>query len=103
MGITSLERSAAATDIPTVAESRFPGFEAVTWIGTVAPAGLVQPIVKRLNSEIVRIMRLPEVRERLTGLGAEPLTNTPEDFAAYIKTEIGKWAKVVKASGAVAE
>lgn len=103
LGVTSPQRSAAAPDIPSVAESGFPGFDAVTWIGAVAPAGVASSIVKRLNAEIVQIMSLPDVRERLSALGAEPVTNSPDQFAAYIGSEIKKWAGVVKASGAVAE
>jgi tripartite-type tricarboxylate transporter receptor subunit TctC len=99
LGITSLARSAAAPDIPTVAEMGFPGFEAVTWIGAVAPAGVARTIVTRLNIELADIVRTPELREKLLGQGAEPLTDTPEHFAAYIKSEIKKWASVVKLAG----
>jgi len=96
LGVTSLKRAVGAPEIPTVAEAGFPGFEAVTWIGTAAPAGLARPIVERLHGEIGQIMRSPEMRERLVGLGAEVLTSTPEEFSAYIRSEIGKWAKVVR-------
>ncbi len=96
LGVTSLKRAVGAPEIPAVAEAGFPGFEAVTWIGTVAPAGLPRPITERLHGEIVQIMRAPDMRERLVGLGAEAVTNTPEEFAAYIRSEIGKWAKVVR-------
>jgi len=99
LGVTSLTRSAAASDIPAVAETGFPGFEAVTWIGAVAPAGVPRNIVTRLNAELVDIMRAPDVREKLLAQGAEPLTDTPEHFAAYIRSEIGKWANVVRQAG----
>jgi tripartite-type tricarboxylate transporter receptor subunit TctC len=99
LGVTSLARSAAASDIPTVAEEGFPGFEAVTWIGVVAPAGVARTIVTRLNTDLAAIVRVPELREKLLGQGAEPLTDTPEHFAAYIKSEIKKWASVVKLAG----
>ena len=99
LAVTSLARSGASPDTPTLAESGFPGFEAVTWIGAAAPAGLARPIVNRLNSEIVDIMRAPDMRERLISQGAEPQTSTPEQFAAYIKSEIAKWAKIVRDSG----
>jgi tripartite-type tricarboxylate transporter receptor subunit TctC len=97
--VTSLARSSATPETPTLAESGYPGFEAVTWIGAAAPAGLARNIVNRLNSEIVDIMRMPEMRDRLVNQGAEPLTNTPEQFAAYIKSEIAKWAKIVRDTG----
>ena len=96
LAVTSLTRSTATPDTPTLAESGFPGFEATTWIGAAAPAGVARPIVTRLNTEIVDIMRASEMRERLVSQGAEPQTNTPEQFAAYIKSEIAKWAKIVR-------
>ena len=99
LAATSLERSAAAPDIPTLAESGFPGFEAVTWIGMVAPAGLPSAIVRRLNAEAIAILALPEVKERIVPLGADPKTNSPDAFAAYIRSEIAKWAKVVRDAG----
>lgn len=99
LAVTSLARSSASPDTPTLAESGYPGFEAITWIGAAAPAGLPRNIVIRLNSEIVDIMRRPEVRDRLIAQGAEPLTSTPEQFAAYIKSEIAKWAKIVRDTG----
>jgi tripartite-type tricarboxylate transporter receptor subunit TctC len=103
LAVTSLERSNAAPDIPTVAESGFPGFEAVTWIGAVGPAGVPRPIVKRLHDEIVAILGAPDVRERLASLGAEPLTDTPEGYARYIRSEIVKWAGVVRHAGITAQ
>lgn len=98
IGVTGLERSPAAQDIPAIAET-FPGFEAVTWIGCVGPAGIPRPIVTRLNHEITQIMKLPDVREKLVAQGADPVTNTPEQFTAYVKSEIAKWSKVVKDAG----
>ncbi len=99
LAVTSLTRSSAAPALPTFHESGYPGFEAATWIGAAAPAGLARPIVTRLNTEIVDIMRAPDMRERLVNQGAEPQTNTPEQFAAYIKSEIAKWAKIVRDTG----
>ncbi len=99
LAVTTLTRSSATPETPTLAESGFPGFEAATWIGAAAPAGLAKPIVTRLNSEIVDIMRAPEMRDRLISQGAEPQTNSPEQFAAYIKSEIAKWAKIVRDTG----
>jgi tripartite-type tricarboxylate transporter receptor subunit TctC len=95
LAVTSLQRSAAAPEIPTVAESGFAGFEAVTWIGAVVPAGTPAGIVSRLNRELVVIMRMPEVSDKLAAQGADPITATPEQFGAYIRSEIEKWAKVV--------
>jgi tripartite-type tricarboxylate transporter receptor subunit TctC len=103
LGVTSLARSNAAPDIPTIAETGFPGFEAVTWIGAVAPAGVPANIVVRLNKELVDIMRAPDLREKLLTEGAEPMTDTPEHFAAYIRSEIEKWAGVVKLAGITAQ
>jgi tripartite-type tricarboxylate transporter receptor subunit TctC len=99
LGVTSLTRSAAAPEIPTVAESGFPGFEAVTWIGAVAPAGIPRTVVTRLHDELAAIVRSAEVRGTLLAQGAEPMTDSPERFAAYIKSEIIKWAGVVRQAG----
>lgn len=90
-------------DLPTVAEAGVSGFEATTWHGVVAAAGTPEPLITRLNAEINRVLRLADVRERLTGQGAEISGGTPQEFAAYIQREIPKWAKVVKDSGARAD
>lgn len=103
LGVTSLARSSAAPDIPAIAEAGFPGFEAVTWIGAVAPAGVPATVVAKLNKELVDIMRAPDLREKLLTEGAEPLTNSPKEFAAYIRSEIDKWAGVVKSAGIAAQ
>ena len=94
------KRSAALPNLPTVAESGYPGFEAVAWIGISAPTGTPKEIITKLNSEIVKIVHLPDIKERFLGLGAESVGNTPEEFAIYLKAEIAKWGKVVKDSGA---
>ena len=99
LGVTSLERSGAAPEIPTVAESGFPGFDAVTWIGMVAPAGLPRAIVQRLYAEVVAIQDNTEVKERIESLGADLKTSAPNAFAAYIRSEITKWSKVVREAG----
>ena len=103
LAVTSAKRSPAAPELPTVDEIALPGFEANTWHGVVVPAGTPETIVGRLNREIVAILHLPEVVERLSGQGAEPVGSTPQEFAAYIKSEALKWAKVVRHSGAKAE
>jgi tripartite-type tricarboxylate transporter receptor subunit TctC len=92
-------RSAAAPELPTVAES-LPGFEVNNWIGLFAPAGTPPEIVRRWNAEVMRIMRSPEIQARLPAEGARFSPNSPEQFAAFVKSEIAKWAPVVKASGA---
>lgn len=100
VAVSSAERSSLLPDVPTVAESGgLPEFEVSVWVGILAPAGTPKEIVSRLNAEIVKIVRVPNVRERLAGLGAEPVGDSPEHFSAYIKTELVKWAKVAKAAG----
>ena len=103
LAVTGAQRSPAVPDIPTIAESGFPGFEATAWYGVLAPAGTPKPVITRLHDEIVRALKMPDVKERLNNVGFELVGGTPEAFAAYIKTEIRKWAQVVKASGAKPE
>ena len=100
LAVTSLKRISVLRDVPTLDEAGLKGFDSVAWNGVLAPAGTPKEIVARLNSEILRILSLPDVRERLSSQGADPVGGTPEQFAALIRSEIQKWAKVVKDSGA---
>jgi tripartite-type tricarboxylate transporter receptor subunit TctC len=103
LGVSSTKRVKGWEDIPTIAETGVPGYEIVSWQGIFAPAGTPPEIVKRLNAEIVKILKMPDVHERLEGLGVDPVANTPEEFAAFQKAEIAKWAKVVKDAGIKAD
>ncbi|MBI4190605.1 MAG: tripartite tricarboxylate transporter substrate binding protein [Betaproteobacteria bacterium] len=103
LAVTSLKRSVLLPDVPTVAESGFPGFEVSGWIGLLAPAGTPREVVAKLHNEISRILKLPDVRDRMVADGVDPVGGTPEEFEAYIKAEIIKWAKVIKQSGARAD
>ncbi len=100
LGVAGNQRSQAMPQLPTLSEAGLPGFDVTPWFGVVAPAGTPPETVAKLGNEIGRIMRLPEVTQRLSAQGGEPITNTPEEFGAFIKTETLKWAKVVKESGA---
>ena len=99
---TTATRSAAAPDVPTVAET-VPGFEATTWFAMFAPAGTPRDVVMKLNAEVQRVFKLPDVADKLRVLGLEPWLSTPEELAAYQAREIVKWAKIVKDSGAKAD
>src|SRR5947209_17930737 len=104
LGVTTSKRVAAAPDIPTLAEAGLPGFELVAWQGVVAPAGVPRPIVELLAAQIASLVADPATREKLTTLSLEPLAgSTPDSFAAFVGTEVERWAAVVKASGAEAE
>jgi tripartite-type tricarboxylate transporter receptor subunit TctC len=100
LAVTTAKRSAALPDVPTIAESGYPGFAISTWYGVWAPAATPPAVVQRLSREIAAIVRLPEVRQQFAGLGAEPVGNTPDEFAAFTKAELSKWAGIVKRSGA---
>ena len=99
LGYASLQRSGVLPDVPTVAESGLPGFEAGAWYGLLAPGATPRPIVERLNSEVVRILRLPDIQQKLRGEGYELPADTPEQFAAVIRAELAKWAPIVRESG----
>jgi tripartite-type tricarboxylate transporter receptor subunit TctC len=100
IAVTSAKRSVAIPQVPTIAESGLPGFEVVGWYGVLAPARTPHPIVARLHNEFVKILQTQDIRDRLLSEGAEPVGNTPAEFTAFIKTDIGRWAKVIKAAGA---
>lgn len=102
LAITSAKRATVLPDIPALAED-IPGFEATVWYGLVAPAGTPRPIINRLNSEIAKAVKSPAVRERLLAADYEPAVGTPEQFAAFMKSEIEKWGRAVKISGARAD
>jgi tripartite-type tricarboxylate transporter receptor subunit TctC len=99
LAVTGVRRSAAAPDIATITESGVPGYEVTNWFGVAAPAKTPRAIVERLNREFVRALNSPELRNRLMGLGAEPVGNTPEQYQAFVQNEIAKWDKVIKAAG----
>ena len=99
LAFTSSKRVPGAPDVPTLAESGYPGLEVLSWYGIFAPAGTPAEIVRKLNAEINRVLQAADVRERLTALGIEPTGGTPEQFAQVIKTDTARWAKVVGAAG----
>ena len=99
LAVTTLKRTAAAPELPTIAESGVPNYDANTWYGALAPAKTAAPIVTRLHAEFIKIMQSADILERIAVLGYEASTTTPQEFAAYIKAEIAKWGKVVKATG----
>ena len=103
LAVTSIKRSSVLPDLPTLDESGLKGFEATAWNGLAGPAKLPKDIVAKLASETVRIVNNPEVKERFKAEGSDPVGNTPEQFAKFLRDEVAKWAKVIKISGAKAE
>jgi tripartite-type tricarboxylate transporter receptor subunit TctC len=100
LALTSLRRSSALPELPTIAESGYPGFEVTGWIGLLAPARTPATIVIcKLHLETVKALALPDLRAKFADLGLEPIGNSPDEFAAVIKSEIPKWAKVIKEAG----
>jgi tripartite-type tricarboxylate transporter receptor subunit TctC len=103
LAVTTAKRSPLAPDLPTIAESGLPGFDINTWFGLFVPAGTPHDVVERLHDEFTRALASPEVREKMLALGAEPVGSTPSEFAAYIRSEGEKYARIIKASGAKAD
>jgi tripartite-type tricarboxylate transporter receptor subunit TctC len=101
--VTTLKRSASLPELPTLAESGLPGFDAPAWNGVLAPAGTPAPVIARLHDEVIKNLRLQDVLERIAALGFEPVGSSPQEFGEFIKVELAKWAKVAKAAGARAE
>jgi len=103
LAVTTLKRSSVMPDLPTISESGLKGYDADNWYGVVVPVKTPKPIVTRLNTEIVKALNAPDLKELFFTQGLDPAPSTPEQFGAYIKSELGKWAKVIKASGAKAD
>jgi len=103
LAVGSDHRSAAFPDLPTIAEAGVPGYEAGTWTGVIAPAGLPKPILEKLNAAINRAIASPTFKKRFAEIGDEPAGGTPEDFAKLIAADSAKWAEVVRRSGAKIE
>ena len=103
LAVTTKKRSAALPEIPSIAELGYPDFEASSWFALLGPAHLPQEAVTRMHAEVVRILRDPAIREKLSSQGADPVGSTPEELAEYMRDETAKWAPIVKASGAKAD
>jgi len=103
LGVSSLQRNAALPDVPSINEAGVPGYEAIEWNGVVVAAGTPQAVVSRLHQAIAKSLSIPEVKERILGLGADPVGSSPEEFAAFIKKEIATWSKVIKEVGITIE
>lgn len=99
LAVLAAERAPALPNVPSAREAGFPGYEVLSWYGVVAPAGTPREIVNRLNSELVKIMRSPDGRERIVGAGFDTMTSTPEQFAEFIKTELARGVRIIKAAG----
>ena len=103
IAVTSLKRSAVVPDFPTIAESGVPGYEISNWFGIVVPAATPKAVIAPLNGEITKALNLSDVKKRFIDLGADPISGTPEELAAYTRSELAKWTKVVKAAGITPE
>jgi len=103
IAVTSLKRSVGVPEVPTVAESGVPGFDASSWFGLTGPAGIPREIAMKISADIARVLKAPEMRDRFIAQGADPVGSTPDEFATYMRAETAKWARLVKASGARAD
>ena len=103
IAVTTSTRSSLLPDVPTIAEAGLPGYEANNWYGFLAPARTPRPVIDRLNREIVKVLAMPDVKEKLAGVGAEVVGNTPEEFAAVIRVDLAKWKRIVQETGAKPE
>jgi tripartite-type tricarboxylate transporter receptor subunit TctC len=99
LAVTGKDRSPVVKSVPTLAESGFPGFDMVSWQALVAPAGTPRAVVDRLNAEVAKVLKTPEMKEKMTGLGTDVVANSPEQFAQYLREETAKWSKIVKDAG----
>lgn len=99
LAVTSLKRASAAPELPTIAESGYPGFEVTGWNGLLGPAGTPPSVVRKLHHETVNALALPDLRAKLADLGLEVVGSSPDEFAGVIRTQIPKWAKIIRESG----
>lgn len=99
LGVTAAQRAPQLPEVPTIAEAGVPGYEAAVWYGLLMPAATPRPIVERMHAELIKLLRLPEVKDGLETAGYDILTSRPEAFAAFLKTDIAKWARVIKEAG----
>jgi tripartite-type tricarboxylate transporter receptor subunit TctC len=99
LAVTGKDRSPVVKSVPTLAESGFPGFDMVSWQALVAPAGTPRAVVDRLNAEVAKVLKTPEMKEKMTGLGTDIVANSPEQFAQYLREETAKWSKIVRDAG----
>lgn len=99
LAVTGPKRTTAAPEIPTVAESGVPGYAVTTSYGVAVPAKTPRPVIDRLHAELVKVLNSPDIRDRLQGLGADPVSSTPEQYTEFIQNEIAKWTKVIRAAG----
>jgi len=103
LAVSSKARSKLAPEVPTVDEAGVPGYDVTVWFGILAPAGTPKPIVDRLNAEMVKVIRTPEITDRFLKAGVDPVASTPEAFSGYLKSEVGRWAKVIQDAGIKAD
>ena len=99
LAVTGKDRSPVVKSVPTLAESGFPGFDMVSWQALVAPAGTPRAVVDRLNAEVAKVLKTPDMKEKMTGLGTDIVANSPEQFAQYLREETAKWSKIVRDAG----